>query len=207
MKKFLRTGAAGVAIAALAVSAPAFAQNSASADAQAEILSALTLNVQAGSSLDFGAVVIQNTAVAGTLSMGSDGVLDCSDANLICSGTTDVPVFEISGGSADKFVSINFDSALVYLYLGGTVTTDDTQRLELDTFTSDATFNAEQLGVPVLDPYGAPTGATVDIPEYYSTQLDASGNGSFTIGGDLHFDGDEAAGVYTGTVPVTVDYL
>lgn len=207
MTKFLRTAAAGVALAAAAASAPAFAQAQASADARAEILSALTLNVQAGSSLDFGSVVIQNTAVAGVLTMGSDGLLDCSDANLVCSGTTDVPVFEITGGTADKFVTINFDSSLVYLYNGGTVTTDDTLRLELDNFTSDGTLNAAQNNVPVLDAYGNPTGATVNIPAYYSLQLDGSGDGSFTIGGDLHFDGDEATGEYTGTVPVTVNYL
>ncbi|WFL78666.1 DUF4402 domain-containing protein [Altererythrobacter arenosus] len=207
MTKFLRFGAAGVAVAAALATAPAFAQsNQASADARAEILSALTLEVATGTTLDFGAVVIQNTASAATLVMGDDGVLDCSDANLVCSGTTDVPVFDISGGTANKTVTISFDSTSVNLYLGGTPSVDPTEYLVLDTFTSDATLNPAQNNVPVLDPYGVQTG-TVNIPAYYSTTLDGSGAGSFTIGGSLHFDGNEVAGVYSGSVPVTVDYL
>lgn len=212
MTKFFRFGAAGVAMAAALAAAPAMAQtNSDTADARAEILSALTLTVQAGSALDFGAVVIQNSAVAGTLSMGSDGVLDCSDANLICSGTTDVPVFDVTGGSADKWVTINLPTS-TYLYLGGTPTVDETQRLTLDNFTSDGTFTAASTD-PVLDAYGNPVldglgnPVTVTTPAYYSTQLDSSGEGSFTVGGDLQFDGSEVPGSYEGTFDVSVDYL
>lgn len=209
MTKFLRTAATGVALAAAAASAPAFAQAQATADARAEILSALTLQVEAGSALDFGAVVITDNTVADTLVMGEDGVLTCG-ANFVCSGTTDVPVFDISGGSANRTVRVNLPSADVttplYIYLGGDNTiTDETQRLELYDFTSDATFNAATT-VNVLDPYGNVTG-TQNIAAHYSVDLDAAGEASFTVGGTLGFDGDEVAGAYSGTFDVSVDYL
>lgn len=209
MTKFFRIGAAGVALAAAAVANPAFAQASATADARAEILSALTLEVETGSALDFGAVVIQSNLSPATLIMGEDGVLDCSDANLVCSGTNDVPVFNISGGTANRTVKVNLPTAdsltPLYIYLNGTATTDDTQRLELYDFTTDATFNAAST-VDVYDAYNNLV-STDPVAAYYSVDLDGSGDGSFTVGGTLHFDGDELAGAYSGTFDVSVDYM
>lgn len=209
MTKFLRYGAASVALAATLASAPAFAQNQASSEARAEILSALTLELETGSALDFGAVVITDNTVADTLVMAEDGTLTCG-ANFVCSGTTDVPVFNISGGSVNRTVTVSLPAADVttpdYIYLGGDNTiTDDTQRLEIYDFTSDADFTPAGT-VNILDAYNNVVG-TQAVDAYYSVDLDGAGEGSFTVGATLGFDGDEVAGSYSANFNVSVDYL
>lgn len=212
MTKFFRLGAAGVALAAALATVPAHAQladNEAQAEARAEILSALTLDLEAGTLLDFGAVVIQDSAVSATLTMDADGTLDCSDANLVCSGANDVPVFNISGGSANATVKVNLPTATsaapAYIYLAGDNTiTDDTQRLEIYDFTSDATLNAATT-VDILDAYNNVIGTT-PVAAYYSVDLDALGENSFTVGATLAFDGDEVPGVYSDNFTVSVEY-
>lgn len=206
-----RMGAAGAAIAAaLAFGGAAQAADNADATATAEILSALTLELETGSSLDFGAVVVSG---AGSLTMAADGTLDCSDANLICSGTTDVPVFNITGGTADENVKIIFDHPVTSgdpILLVSSTAVDPAnpttaEALVASNFTTDSTFTASST-VADLDQYGDPTGTFTTTDAYYGLQLDSSGEGRFSVGADLDFDGDETPGVYTGTFNVKVEY-
>lgn len=214
MTTMLRMGAAGAIAAVALASAPAYAADNADATAKAEILSALTLTLETGSSLDFGGVVMTG---AGSLTMDADGTLDCSDTNLVCSGSTDVPIFDVTGGSANKAIKINLPSA-ISLYKNGTTagTATAQQILSLGNFTTDGVFNAsattarlDQYGDPVPDLGTDPSGATPfydTAAAYWSVTLDGSGEGRFSVGGDLDFDGDEEVGGYTGTFNVSVEY-
>lgn len=187
MKKFLRFGAASAVVAAsLGMSTVAQAQDSASADAFAEILTALEMSLDTGSSLDFGAMVVTG---AGTVSLSaSTGTLDCSDTDIVCSGTTEVAAFSITAGTALKGVTVNFDTPSVTLLRSGGTVGLAADELELDNFNSDATLVNDIAG------------------DYYEVTLDGSGTGAFGVGGDLTFDGTEVAGVYQGTFDVSVDY-
>lgn len=174
----LRYGAAGAAFAvALGMSPAAQAADNANATATAEILSSLTLDVAAGTSLDFGQMVLPNTN-GGAVSLSAGGVLDCSDPDIVCSGTTGVPTFNITTGTPNKAVTVSLPtSASTLLRVGGTsgVTQDE---IVLDTFTTSA--------------------ATLN--------LDGTGAGSFTVGGTITLDGDETPGVFNGTFNVSVAY-
>ena len=187
MKKFLRFGAASAVVAAsLGMSTVAQAQDSASADAFAEILTALELSLDTGSKLDFGAMVVTG---AGVVSLdAATGNLDCSDTDIVCSGTTELAAFSITAGTALKDVTINFDTPSVTLLRGGGTVGTAADELELDNFNSDATL--------VTDPLG----------DYYEVTLSGTGTAAFEVGGDLTFDGTEVAGVYTGTFDVSVEY-
>ena len=172
----LRYGAAGaVFAAALGMASTAQAADNADATATAEILSSLTLDVAAGTSLDFGQMVLPNTN-GGTVTLAADGTLDCSDPDIVCSGTTGVPTFNISAGTPGKAVTVNLpaSSSILALGAGGTPQTE----IVLDSFTTSA--------------------ATLN--------LDGSGAGSFTVGGTITLDGDETPGVFNGTFNVSVEY-
>ena len=174
----LRFGAAGAVFAvALGMGSAAQAPDNANATATAEILSSLTLDVVPGTSLDFGQMVLPNTN-GGSVSLSAGGTLDCSDPDIVCSGTTSVPTFNITTGTPGKAVTVNLPaSASTLLRVGGTggVSQDE---IELDSFTTSA--------------------ATVN--------LDGSGAGSFTVGGTITLDGDETPGVFNGTFNVSVAY-
>jgi hypothetical protein len=187
MKKFLRFGAASAVVAAsLGMSTVAQAQDSATADAFAEILTALQLELDTGSSLDFGAMVVTG---AGAVSLdASTGTFDCAAAAIVCSGTTEFAAFSITAGTALKDVTINFDTPSVNLVRNGGLATVAADVLVLNNFNSDAALIADGLG------------------DYYEVTLDAAGRSSFLVGGDLTFDGSELAGVYTGTFDVSVEY-
>lgn len=187
MKKFLRFGAAGAVVAAsLGMSSVAHAQDSASADAFAEILTALELSLDTGSKLDFGAMIVTG---AGVVSLDADtGSLDCTDTDIVCSGTTEIAAFSITAGTALKDVTINFDTPSVTLLRSGGTVGEAADELELDNFNSDATLVADIAG------------------DYYEVTLSGTGTASFDVGGDLTFDGSETAGVYSGTFDVSVEY-
>lgn len=187
MKKFIRFGAASTVLAAsLSMSTVAQAQDFASADAFAEILTALQLELDTGSKLDFGAMVVSGP---GTVSLdASAGTLDCAAAAIVCSGTTEFAAFNITAGTALKDVTINFDTPSVTLLRGGGDLANPADVLVLNNFNSDAALIADVLG------------------DYYEVTLDAAGTSSFLVGGDLTFDGSELAGVYTGTFDVSVEY-
>jgi hypothetical protein len=188
MKKFLRFGAASAVVAAsLGMSTVANAQDSATADAFAEILTALEMSLDAGSSLDFGAMVV--TGAGGTVTLDANGgTLECSATGIVCSGTTGVAEFSITSGTGLKDVTINLDTSIVTLLVSGGTPGDAADELELDNFNSDATLVPDAAG------------------DYYEVTLSGTGTASFGVGGDLTFDGSEGAGVYTGQFVVSVEY-
>ncbi len=175
MTNKFRIGAAGVAlVAALGMTSAANAADTATATAEAEILSALTLTVTTGSTLDFGQIAVNG---AGTVALDpTDDSVSCS-ANLVCVGTTAAVDFEVTG-AASQDVAITLPTS-AELYFGGTVTTDNTRKLELASFADDASG---------------------------SVTTDASGDAGFAVGGTLTFDGTEIAGSYSGTFDVDVEY-
>lgn len=175
MKKFIRIAASGVALAsAMGMSSVAHADN-ADATATAEILEALTLDLQTGTSLDFGDMVVSGPA---TVSLAADGTLDCSDADVTCVGTSGVPTFDV-GGTASKAVTVNLPTSATMTHTNGTDT------LTVNNFVSDAADNAA--GDPEVT-------------------LDAAGDASFSVGGEIDVDASTTAGVYTGTFNVSVEY-
>jgi len=187
MKTFLRFGAASAVVAAsLGMSTVAQAQDSASADAFAEILTALQLELDTGSKLDFGAMVVSG---AGVVSLdAATGTLDCSAANIVCSGATELATFNITAGTALKDVKINLQSTNVTLLRATGTAGNAADELELGNLNSDASFVTDVLG------------------DYYEVTLSGTGTSTFEVGGDLTFDGSENAGVYTGTFSVPVEY-
>lgn len=186
MKKFLRFGAASTVLAAsLGMSTVAQAQDNASADAFAEILTALQLELDLNSKLDFGAMVVTGGGVV-TLNAAT-GNITCPTA-IVCSGTTETAKFSILAGTGLKDVTINFDTPSVTLLRGGGNAANPADVLVLNKFNSDAAL--------ITDPLG----------DYYEVTLDTAGTSAFQVGGDLTFDGSELAGVYTGTFDVSVEY-
>ncbi|MEO9491688.1 MAG: DUF4402 domain-containing protein, partial [Marinomonas sp.] len=139
MTKIFRIGAAGAAlVSAMGMSSVAHADN-ADATATAEVLEALTLDLQTGTSLDFGAMVVSG---AGTVSLAADGTLDCSAADIVCTGTTGVAGFDV-GGTASKAVTINLPTADVELqHTAYTPTSGGEHVIELNGLVSDAANNA-----------------------------------------------------------------
>ena len=174
MTKTIRFGAAGIAMfAALGMGSVAHA-NTASADATAEILEALQLDLTSGS-LDFGAIVVNG---ADTLTLEANGNMDCANKQVVCSGTTDTPLFTVQGTDG-KDVTINLPTTAVDLTrVGGTVgVSADT--LTVDNFTSSATGNEVTLN---------------------------AGSATFSVGGTLDIGATQNAGVYEGSFDVSVDY-
>lgn len=186
MKKFLRFGAASAVVAAsLGMSTVANAADTASADAFAEILTALELSLDTGSKLDFGAMVVTGP---GVVTLDAVSGLDCTDTDIVCSGTTELAAFSITSGTALKDVTIKFDAPTVVLGRTGGVVGAAADELVLSNFNSDATETTDTSGT------------------YYEVTLSNTGTGAFQVGGDLTFDGSEVAGVYTGNFGVSVEY-
>ncbi|WP_338303637.1 DUF4402 domain-containing protein [Erythrobacter sp. Dej080120_24] len=178
MKKTIRFGAAGVAMfAALGMSSAAHA-DTATADATAEVLDALVLT--ADTTLDFGAMVVSG---GGAVTLGSDGTLDCSAVDIVCSGSTSVASFSVEG-TANKAVTINLPASSVELrHSTYTPLTAAETSIILDSFTS-----SENGG----------TGPEVT--------LDGAGDATFDVGGTITLDGTEVSGIYDGTFTVSVEY-
>jgi len=176
MTKTIRFGAAGIALfAAMGMSNTAFAQQTASADASAEVLDALTIDNNAA--LDFGTMVVDG---GGTVSLAPDGTIDCTSANIVCSGTTSVAGFDVTGTAA-KAVTINLPTAAVNLrHPDFGVGSTGEHTIVLDSFTSSAT--GEEI------------------------TLDGAGDGSFTVGGTITLDGSEVSGVFEASFDVSVEY-
>ena len=177
MTKFLRFGAAGAAIFAVCGAAPAFAQDTATADATAEVLQALNLSLDSGT-LDFGAIVVNG---ADTLTLTPAGTMDCANKQVVCAGTTDVPTFEVTGTDGAA-VTINLPTANVNLVVAGGSAAVAEETLVLNNFTSSANGT--------------------NGPEATLT----GGSALFTVGGTLNIGANQDAGVYTGTFDVSVEY-
>lgn len=177
MTKKFRTGAVGVAlVAALGMTSAANAADTATATAEAEILSALTLSVATGSTLDFGQIAVNG---AGTVALDpTDDSVNCS-ANLVCLGATTAVDFEVSGASAQDVV-ITLPTTTVNLTLGGGATANPNEIMTLGAF-------ADSVGGSVS------TDAT-------------TGEAVFAVGGTLNVGADQTAGAYQGTFDVSVEY-
>lgn len=175
MYKTIRIGAAGIAMfAAMGMSNVAHA-DTATADATAEVLDALVLTNNGA--LDFGTMVVSG---AGNVVLAADGTLDCTDPDIVCSGTTNVAGFDVAGTAA-KDVTVNLPAASVPLrHPSYTPATAAQHEITLDTFTSTA------------------TGGQVT--------LDATGAATFDVGGTITLTGSEAAGVFSGQFDVSVEY-
>lgn len=179
MTKLFRVGAAGAAMfAAITMSSAAHA-DTASADATAEVLDALVLNNDRGA-LDFGTMVVSG---AGSVTLGSDNTIDCTSANIVCSGTTGVAGFSVEG-TASKAVTINLPTSGIELrHPDYSPLTAAQHTIDLDTFTSSENGSSG--------------------PE---VTLDASGDATFDVGGTIDLDGSEVPGIYSGTFAVSVEY-
>lgn len=193
-----RMGAAGAALAAaLAFGGAAQAADTATANAQAEVVQALTL--VKNTDLDFGKIVV---AGAGTVDVAADGTPTCS-ANITCYSTTSAADFSITTGTIGKSVTVNLPAATELVLQGATPdgfgVFADADKLELDSYVTDATSN------DILDT----DGVTV-LGQYYTVTLadDGAGNGAadFAIGGTITIDGTEGEGIYETTISVSVEY-
>ena len=180
MTKTFRIGVAAIATFA-AMGTAAQAQDTATADAQAEVLEALVLTNNAA--LDFGTMVVSG---AGTVTLDPANSLTCVDPDVVCSGTTSVAAFAVEG-SVNRAVTINLPAGAVNLrhpnYNVATSTGEHT--IELNGFTS------------------SDNNATSGDPE---VTLDGTGNATFTVGGTITIDGSEEAGLFEGTFDVSVEY-
>jgi hypothetical protein len=110
MSKILHYAAAGVAMASLGVASTANAATSDTADITAEILTALSVAVDAtDNTLDFGQI-----APGGSLAnvvVGPDGNLTGGcPAVVICAGATNAPTFDIVGNPS-ALVFVTFTNA------------------------------------------------------------------------------------------------
>ncbi len=178
MTKTIRFAAAGAAMfAALGMGTAAHA-DTATADATAEVLDALVLNND--TALDFGAMVVSG---AGTVTLAADGTLNCAATDIVCSGTTSVAGFSVEG-TANKAVTINLPTTSVDLqHPSFTAGTAAEHTIVLSAFTSSENGT------------GGP-----------EVTLDGTGNATFDVGGTITLDGTEAAGVFSGTFDVSVEY-
>ncbi len=177
MTNKFRIGAAGVTlVAALGMTSAANAADTATATAEAEILSALTLT--AVDILDFGQVAVNGAGAVRVAADTATAPSACS-ANLVCIGATSAASFSVEG-SADQNVDITLPNN-ANLYLGG----DITKTLASEILVLNQIVSSEVGDVAALD---------------------TAGDGSFLVGGRLVFDGTEVAGNYSGTFNVSVEY-
>ena len=203
----------GAAVAAVAFAAmPAMAQtasdpnaNEADAEARAEILAGLTLENVAGTSLDFGSIVVLG---AGSVSVASaDESLTCPAASFVCSGTPDVAEFTVTG-TAGKAVSINLPDATA---VNGELEYDDgvnpVHTIDITEFETNAKLDST---TPVVDPV---TGVQVNDPVtgdplwvQYDGVLLAGGTATFPVGGTIQLAAGQEPGLYEHTFTVSVNY-
>jgi hypothetical protein len=129
--------AASAVLAASLVPAAAQAATD-SAEARARVLAALTLTNT--SALEFGAVVASGTA--GTVQIAVGGGRTCA-GGITCSGTVSAAGFDVTGGTASEFVTINADPSVTLAGPGGNTMTasliESSNLVQLDA-TGEASF-------------------------------------------------------------------
>ena len=177
----LRNAAAGVALATFGFASAASAATTDSADVRAEILTALSVQVDTTDDvLDFGTFADGGITGNVTLTIDpADGSLVNCPANAVCAGTTDAPTFDVDGADGlDVLVTfVNATEPLAHPNAALYPSMDTT--LSVGSFTTNLTGN--------------------------QLTLDADGE-SFAVGGTLTVSPNQAPGVYTGTVSVRVEY-
>ena len=120
MKTVLRTAVAGVAIASLGVSSAAWAATD-TADAEAEILAALTVTVDSTNNLDvldFGTIAESGAGGTVTLAPGATLPGPCG-SGLVCAGPWVTPNFDVVG-QPGATVNITLTNASINLSGPGT---------------------------------------------------------------------------------------
>jgi hypothetical protein len=180
MFKTIRIGAAGIAMfAALGMGTAAHA-DTASADATAEVLAALTLTNTAG--LNFGTVVLNTASTGGTVVVDTTGSRTCG-GDVICGpgGAEQAAGFNVTGAPGSNVAIIVQDLATTPVSLTHTGNVGST----------NAEHNIELTALVDSTGGGGP-GFTGDV--------------DFTVGGTIALDGSEIAGVYEGTFDVTAEY-
>lgn len=189
MKSILRTAATGAAVASFAFASAASAATTDTADVTAEILTALSVTVDPlADTLNFGTIADGGIAGNQTISVDTAGVRGACPALLVCGGTTAAPNFDVVG-LGNLYVLVSFANASETLSYdavasGGPAPVGTTTSMNVGSFVTDVAANA----------------VTNQL------QLDASGNGSFNVGGTLTVQPDMAPGIYNGTLTVNVAY-
>jgi hypothetical protein len=184
MSKFLRYAAVGAAMASFGIASAAQAGTTDSANATAQILTALAVKVDTTSNtLNFGTIADGGLTADATLAVGADGVAGTCPTNVVCGGTTAAPLFHVSGLAA-KVVNISFVNPTETLSYdttinGGAAPTGFNSAMSVGSFVTSATGNQVTL---------------------------AGGAADFSVGGTLTMHPNMAPGVYTGTLWVAVAY-
>lgn len=185
MSKILRYAAAGVAMASLGIASGAQAATQDSADVTAEILTTLSVDIDATQdTLNFAQIADGGITTNQTITVGSDGVRGVCPANLLCQGTTAAPLFHVTGVGSQT-VQVSFVNA--------------SETLSYDTTANGGT---------------APVGfaSTMSVGSFVTSEpsdqviLDGTGAGDFTVGGTLTVQPNLAPGIYSGTLTVAVAY-
>lgn len=182
MTKILRTAAAGVALfAAVGMGTAAQAQVTESADARAEVLSALQLvNDQ---ELNFGSLIVNNGSTGGSVAVDPfTGIRACA-GDVICGpfGAEQEARFTVTGAAGTSVNIILEDVATNGVTLTHTGNVGSTA----------ANHNIELTSILESAPGG---------------YLLFSGSEQFGVGGTIQLDGSEIAGTYVGQFDVTVEY-
>jgi hypothetical protein len=186
MSKFLRYAAVGAAVASLGIASSAQAATTDSANTTATILTALSVDVDAvKDTLDFGTFADAGLTGDATFAVAWDGTGGTCPTNLICSGPYAAPEFHITGltGYNVQVSLVNAVESLNYDSSNPPAPAGTTTAMSVGSFVT--TDNA-----------GVPTN------QFALT----SGTADFYLGGTLTVHPAMAAGLYTGTVTVSVAY-
>jgi len=172
MSKILHYAAAGVAMASLGVASTANAATSDTADVTAEILTALSVAVDASdNTLDFGQIA--PGATAATIVVAPDGTMTGGcPTQVICAGSTNAPSFDVVG-NPNALVYVTFTNASETLSNGtdsmtvDTFTTDGSGQLTLDGAGEGSFTVGGSLGVAASQAAGTYTG-TLEVNVAYN---------------------------------------
>jgi hypothetical protein len=191
MKLTYRFGAAGIAmIAALGLASAAnAAPQTATANAKAEIVSALTITKV--SDLDFGKIAINSAGTGGNVVVAYDGTETCA-GTLTCYSATSGAKFDITNGTANKRLTVKLPAGPITLLRTGGVSGNSADELVLNTLTTDAAQMVDASSNPIAG--------------YYTVDLSSTGTTAFSVGGTLAVGGDEVQGAYSATLNFDVDY-
>lgn len=176
MKKKTITALALAALGAVTVGSQAMAANS-TATSTARIYQAMTIGA-ASTNIDFG--ILTPTGTAGNVTVNGDHSLNVGTAATATAGTPSAATFAITG-------------------LASTVYTIDTA-----TGSSNLTSGANSM-TTTYTAYSFNTDNTYATSGATAT-LSAGGGDTLRVGATIAVGAAQAAGVYTGTASVTVDY-
>jgi len=183
MSKFLRYAAVGAAMASFGIASAAQAGTTDSANATAQILTALAVKVDTtANTLNFGTIADGGLTANQSVTVDTTGTVTAGCAagsKLVCGGTTAAPLFHVTG-LASKLVNISFVNTNETLSFVGTAPSGFVSAMTATNFVTDASANQVNLGL--------------------------SGTADFKVGGTLVVQPNMAPGVYTGTVSVSVAY-